>query len=100
MHLLTLPPAPPQAIEAHLRQQPHLLPEILKALFEIILFEECSNQWSLSRPMLSLILINEGVYPDLQRQARARGLVAAGEQVVLFNCASGYKYPLPGSEDR
>jgi len=34
------------------------------------------------------------------RQARARGLVAAGEQVVLFNCASGYKYPLPGSEDR
>lgn len=57
-----------EAIESHLRQQPHLLPEILKALFEITLFEECSNQWSLSRPMLSLILINEAVYPDLQRQ--------------------------------
>ena len=64
---------PPQkAMEAHLRQQPHLLPEILKALFEVVLFEECSNQWSLSRPMLSLILCNEAVYPDLQRQVRAR----------------------------
>jgi threonine synthase len=28
-------------------------------------------------------------------QAHARGLVRAGERVVLFNCASGYKYPLP-----
>lgn len=34
------------------------------------------------------------------RLARERGLVAAGERVVLFNCASGYKYPLPGPEDR
>lgn len=29
------------------------------------------------------------------RQARARGLVGAGERVVLFNCATAYKYPLP-----
>ena len=28
-------------------------------------------------------------------QARARGLVHPGERVVLYNCASGYKYPLP-----
>jgi threonine synthase len=27
--------------------------------------------------------------------ARARGLVHPGERVVLYNCASGYKYPLP-----
>lgn len=29
------------------------------------------------------------------RQARERGLIAAGERAVLFNCASAYKYPLP-----
>lgn len=29
------------------------------------------------------------------RQAHARGLVAPDEHVLLFNCASGYKYPLP-----
>lgn len=43
----------------HLRQAPDLLPTLLTTLFEIVLFEDCSNQWSLSRPMLSLILVNE-----------------------------------------
>jgi threonine synthase len=28
------------------------------------------------------------------RQARAEGLVGPGERAVLFNCASGLKYPL------
>ena len=35
--------------------------QILKTLFEIVLLEDCGNQWSLSRPILSLILINEQV---------------------------------------
>jgi exportin-7 len=30
------------------------------------MFEECSNQWSLSRPMLPLILINEPVYNSIK----------------------------------
>lgn len=34
------------------------------------------------------------------RQARADGRVAAGERVVLFNCASGLKYPLPPATQR
>ena len=50
----------------HVRQHPQLLPELLRTLFEIVLFEECSNQWSLSRPMLPLILINEQIYNDLR----------------------------------
>jgi threonine synthase len=28
------------------------------------------------------------------RLAHQRGLVRAGERVVLFNCADGHKYPL------
>ena len=34
------------------------------------------------------------------RQARADGRVAAGERVVLFNCALGLKYPMPAAEQR
>jgi threonine synthase len=34
------------------------------------------------------------------RRARADGRVAAGERVVLFNCALGLKYPLPPAEQR
>ena len=45
----------------HLRARPDLLPTLLTSLFEIVLFEDCTNQWSLSRPMLSLILVNEQV---------------------------------------
>ena len=48
-----------QAIGEHLRQRPELFPNILSTLFEIALFENCTNQWSLSRPMLPLILLNE-----------------------------------------
>jgi threonine synthase len=31
------------------------------------------------------------------RLAHRRGLVHAGERVVLFNCADGHKYPLRAS---
>jgi exportin-7 len=59
---LPSPPTPsPQAISEHLRAAPDLFPTLLSTLFEIVLFEDCTNQWSLSRPMLSLILINEQV---------------------------------------
>ena len=32
-------------------------------------FEECTNQWSLSRPLLALILINEESYEGWKQQA-------------------------------
>lgn len=61
-------PTSPAAINLarHVADCPTLLPQILKTLFEIILFEDYGNQWSLSRPMLSLILINEQIFTDLK----------------------------------
>ena len=56
------------AIADHLRQHPDLFPRALSSLFEIVLFEDCTNQWSLSRPMLSLILVVEPVYGQLRQQ--------------------------------
>lgn len=55
-------------MEGHLRARPELLPAILTTLFELVLFEDVGNQWSLSRPMLALILVNEDIYLQLQRQ--------------------------------
>ncbi|KAF2323697.1 hypothetical protein GH714_036637 [Hevea brasiliensis] len=52
----------------HIVDCPNLFPEILKTLFEIVLFEDCGNQWSLSRPMLSLILLSEQIFSDLKAQ--------------------------------
>ncbi|KAK4771663.1 hypothetical protein SAY87_032195 [Trapa incisa] len=61
-------PTSPAAINLarHVADCPNLFPEILKTLFEIVLFEDCGNQWSLSRPMLSLVLINEQIFPNLK----------------------------------
>uniref|UniRef100_A0A5B7AV32 Putative exportin-7 isoform X3 n=1 Tax=Davidia involucrata TaxID=16924 RepID=A0A5B7AV32_DAVIN len=61
-------PTSPAAINLarHIAECPSLFPEILKTLFEIVLFEDCANQWSLSRPMLSLILISEQIFADLK----------------------------------
>ncbi|XP_022131545.1 exportin-7 isoform X3 [Momordica charantia] len=66
-------PSSPAAIKLsrHIADCPTLFPEILKTLFEIVLFEDCSNQWSLSRPMLSLILISEQMFTDLKTQIMA-----------------------------
>ena len=61
------PPAA-QAAARHLAAMPSLFPELLRALFEMVLFEDCSNQWSLSRPMLSLILVNESIFNELKAQ--------------------------------
>jgi hypothetical protein len=50
-----------QAMHAQMVERPALFPDILRALLEVTLFEECSNQWSLSRPMLPLVLACGGV---------------------------------------
>ncbi|XVF24570.1 hypothetical protein REPUB_Repub13aG0139400 [Reevesia pubescens] len=66
-------PTSPAAVKLaqHIADCPSLFPQILKTLFEIVLFEDCGNQWSLSRPMLSLILISEQMFADLKAQILA-----------------------------
>ncbi|XP_039174211.1 exportin-7 isoform X3 [Eucalyptus grandis] len=67
----------------HIADCPTLFPEILKTLFEIVLFEDCGNQWSLSRPMLSLILISEQIFSDLKAQILASQLVDQHQRLSL-----------------
>ena len=67
---LNLPPGA-EALAGRVAAHPGLFPEVLKTLFDIVLFEDCANQWSLSRPMLSLILVNEAVYNALKAQITA-----------------------------
>ncbi|KAJ6428213.1 hypothetical protein OIU84_023602 [Salix udensis] len=77
-------PTSPAAINLarHIADCPNLFPEILKTLFEIVLFEDCGNQWSLSRPMLSLTIISEQIFSDLKAQILASQVkVAAMERI-------------------
>ena len=65
------PPPGAEALAARVAAHPGLFPDVLRTLFDIVLFEDCANQWSLSRPMLSLILVNEAVYNTLKAQITA-----------------------------
>lgn len=78
-------PSSPAAISLarHIADCPTLFPEILKTLFELVLFEDCPNQWSLSRPILSLILISEQIFSDLKTQILASQAVEQQQRLVL-----------------
>lgn len=45
--------------------------QMLSTVLNIIIFEDCRNQWSMSRPLLGLILLNEKVSrPDCSQQTK------------------------------
>ncbi|KAA8499665.1 Exportin-7-B [Porphyridium purpureum] len=52
----------------HVAQSPDLFPRILQMLMTMILNEDCANQWSLSRPLLSVILTNQDAFLELKSQ--------------------------------
>ncbi|XP_021714703.1 exportin-7-like isoform X2 [Chenopodium quinoa] len=71
------------SLARHIAECPTLFPEILKTLFELVLFEDCPNQWSLSRPILSLILISEQIFTDLKTQILTSQPVEQQQRLVL-----------------
>ena len=42
--------------------KPEILQQMLQTVLNIIMFEDCRNQWSMSRPLLGLILLNEDYF--------------------------------------
>ena len=49
-------------LQLHLTREPRLFSAALETLLHMIVFEDCPNQWSLSRPLLALILTNDAVF--------------------------------------
>jgi exportin-7 len=44
-----------------------ILQQMLSTILNIVMFEECKHQWSLSRPLLGLILLNEDYFQQLRQ---------------------------------
>ncbi|XP_066369486.1 uncharacterized protein [Miscanthus floridulus] len=80
--------SPPSAasvnLARHIGEYPNLFPQILKTLFEIMLFEDAGNQWSLSRPILSLIMTSEQMFSELRAHILASQTV--DQQRRLSQC--------------
>lgn len=50
-----------------LELHPEILQQMLSTILNIIMFEDCRNQWSMSRPLLGLILLNEEYFNQLRQ---------------------------------
>jgi hypothetical protein len=48
-----------QALRGHLANQPAIFEALMKIVFQIVVFGELGNQWSMARPLLPLILAAE-----------------------------------------
>jgi exportin-7 len=55
-------------MRAHVEQSPDMFSNCLNIIFAMICHVDCTNQWSLSRPLLSLILTNEDAFMHLKAQ--------------------------------
>nr|XP_021527902.1 ran-binding protein 17 [Aotus nancymaae] len=49
-----------------MQQNPDVLQQTMSVLMNTIVFEDCRNQWSVSRPLLGLILLNEKYFSELR----------------------------------
>jgi len=55
---------------------------MLSTVLNIVMFEDCKNQWSMSRPLLGLILLNEKYFQELQRNVIAMQPVEKQEDMA------------------
>jgi exportin-7 len=55
-------------LQEHLKQNIELFPRLLQQFFQLIIYEECGNQWSVSRTMLSLIAINPPMFEEIKKR--------------------------------
>ena len=66
-------PGPTTPFLRILELNPGLLQQMLSAVMNTIMFENCRNQWSVSRPLLGLVLLNEEVREREGRGGGGRG---------------------------
>ncbi|XP_076259646.1 ran-binding protein 16 isoform X2 [Rhynchophorus ferrugineus] len=51
-----------KVLEVH----PEILQQMLSTVLNVIMYDDCRNQWSMSRPLLGLILLNEDYFARLR----------------------------------
>ena len=64
-----------------------ILQQMLSTVLNILMFEDCRNQWSMSRPLLGLILLNEDYFQSLRDQVRKN----TSQVNIVKSCPNGKK---------
>lgn len=66
------------------KTQNNVFQQIISSIVHIVMYEECKNQWSMSRPLLGLILLNQEYFKDMQQ--RLVVLQPPDKQALLAKC--------------
>uniref|UniRef100_A0A8D0ED84 RAN binding protein 17 n=2 Tax=Salvator merianae TaxID=96440 RepID=A0A8D0ED84_SALMN len=69
-----------------MQQNTEVLQQMMSILMNTVIFEDCRNQWSVSRPLLGLILLNEKYFSELR--ASLINSHPASKQEFLHQCFS------------
>ncbi|CAB4068948.1 XPO7 [Lepeophtheirus salmonis] len=79
------------ALVQAIKMRPEILQQMLSTVLNIIMFEDCRNQWSMSRPLLGLILLNEDYFQQFRDQVIQSQLASkqANMQVWFKNLMVG-----------
>uniref|UniRef100_A0A7S4KJ54 Importin N-terminal domain-containing protein n=1 Tax=Guillardia theta TaxID=55529 RepID=A0A7S4KJ54_GUITH len=54
------------SLDRHIAERPQMFGQLLALLLEAVVYDDCPNQWALSRPMLALILTNEEAFEHIK----------------------------------
>jgi exportin-7 len=57
-----------QKLQGFIAKYVGLFQEILRFLLNLVMFEDCKNQWSVSRPLLGLIVVQYEFFTQVRRQ--------------------------------
>ena len=60
-----------ERIRGHMTSEPGVVSQLMSTLFNSLLFAPNSNHWAITRPILSLLLLDNGAFVDYQRQLGA-----------------------------
>eukprot|EP00298_Acanthocystis_sp_HF-20_P014001 c20595_g3_i4.p1 GENE.c20595_g3_i4~~c20595_g3_i4.p1 ORF type:complete len:558 (-),score=182.23 c20595_g3_i4:22-1695(-) len=61
-----------QYISNIINEHPELFPTLMALILNLIVYEDMTNHWSLSRPLFVLVLLNEKYFEQLQQQFISR----------------------------
>ncbi|CAH1642048.1 unnamed protein product [Spodoptera littoralis] len=67
-----------------LQRRPEIMQQLLATVLNVIMFEDCCNQWSMSRPLLGLILLNEEQFARIRQDMIAQQPRDKQEQLALW----------------
>lgn len=77
-----------QMVSRTLAEYPMVITELFEVIIEVIVLEDSTFMWSLSKPLLGLIIVNEHRFEEIKRFVVAKATNNAETQSKLYDALS------------